>query len=78
MYSSVPTEFHIICDEEVQSYLSHRLALVTHPVHDVKVVFYRLTQAAMIARINREGSIATDHAAGKRKSLLFQHLPICF
>ncbi|GBE82577.1 predicted protein [Sparassis crispa] len=64
MYSSVPIEFHIICDLAAQEYLEKRLNLVTHPTHNVLVRFYHMTIAGMLARIEREGAITTDHSAG--------------
>ena len=68
MYSSSPLAFHIICDESAQTYLQKRLALLTHPQHDVSVRFYRISHERMAARIEREGALHTDHAAGVRKS----------
>ncbi|KAH9951437.1 hypothetical protein B0H21DRAFT_283342 [Amylocystis lapponica] len=64
MYSSLPLEFHIICDKDAQDYLETRLRLVDHPSHDILVRFYRLSHADMVARIEREGAITTDHSAG--------------
>lgn len=67
MYTSRPLEFHIICDDSAQAYLEKRLALLTHPLHSVLVRFYRLSREQMNGRIEREGAIYTDHAAGARK-----------
>ncbi|KAI8998939.1 hypothetical protein BD414DRAFT_476483 [Trametes punicea] len=64
LYSSSPLEFHIICDESAQQYLEKRLALLKHPQHDILVRFYRLSFDSMLARIQREGAINTDHSAG--------------
>lgn len=70
MYSSSPLEFHIICDQTAQEYLEKRLSLLTHPQHPILVRFYRIPRESMVARIDREGAINTDHAAGVRKSSL--------
>ncbi|KAI0049683.1 glycosyltransferase family 8 protein [Auriscalpium vulgare] len=64
MYTSRPLEFHIICDVSAQEYLESRLKLLTHPVHNVLVRFYRLSPDQMVGRVEREGAIYTDHAAG--------------
>ncbi|OBZ75298.1 hypothetical protein A0H81_04684 [Grifola frondosa] len=64
MYSSSPIDFHIICDEDAQTYLEKRLNLITRPVHNIRVRFYRIPWESMIARIEREGAITTDHSAG--------------
>ncbi|THG99040.1 hypothetical protein EW026_g3230 [Hermanssonia centrifuga] len=64
MYSSGPTHFHIICDDDAQAFLEKRLALVKRPKHNVLVRFYKLTRADMTGRIEREGAIFTDHSAG--------------
>lgn len=64
MHSSVPLEFHFICDEVARQYLEKRLNLVHRPLHDVLVRFYQIPFHDMQARIRREGGIATDHSAG--------------
>lgn len=64
MYSSVPLEFHVICDEAARSYLEKRLNLVHQPLHNVHIRFYQIPFHDMQARIHREGGIATDHSAG--------------
>ncbi|TRM60648.1 glycosyltransferase family 8 protein [Schizophyllum amplum] len=64
LYNSSPTEIHIACDDDSRIYLESRLKLVTHPQHDVHVVFYPITVQDMLDRIEREGSIKTDHEAG--------------
>jgi len=64
MYTSVPIEFHIICDEAARKYLEKRLHLVEHPVHDILVRFYPIPFLDMQERIRREGGITTDHSAG--------------
>jgi len=64
MYTSAPVHFHIICDEGAQEYLEGRLALVTHPRHNIFVRFYPMSREKMMARIDREGAITTDHSAG--------------
>jgi hypothetical protein len=67
MYSTSPSHFHIICDEPAQTYLEARLSLIKHPLHDIRVRFYRLTKEQIEARIAREGSIGTSHSAGACK-----------
>ncbi len=69
MYSSGPTHFHIICDDDAQAFLEKRLALVKRPKQNVLVRFYKLTRADMTGRIEREGAIFTDHSAGVRESI---------
>ncbi|THH31362.1 hypothetical protein EUX98_g2821 [Antrodiella citrinella] len=64
MYTSAPVHFHIICDEGAREYLEGRLALVTRPRHNIFVRFYLLSHEEMMARIEREGAITTDHSAG--------------
>ncbi|KAI0822673.1 hypothetical protein BC628DRAFT_1326697 [Trametes gibbosa] len=64
LYSSSPLEFHIICDQSAQEYLEKRISLLTHPQHHILVRFYRIPHQNMVARIDREGAINTDHAAG--------------
>lgn len=64
MYTSAPTEFHIICDDAAQKVLEERLSLVTHPAYDVRVYFYTPSWQSMLDRVEREGSIRTDHSAG--------------
>jgi hypothetical protein len=72
MYATRPLQFHIICDQEAIAYLEPRFRLLTHPVHPITVHFYPLTSQSMLDRIAREGSLRTGHAAGARKSLLFE------
>lgn len=72
MYATRPLNFHIICDEGAIAYLEPRFRLLTHPVHPITVRFYPLTPQSMLDRIAREGSLSTGHAAGVRKSLLFE------
>ncbi|KAI0646744.1 hypothetical protein C8Q79DRAFT_999874 [Trametes meyenii] len=64
LYSSSPLAFHIICDQVAQQYLERRLDLLKHPQHDILVRFYRIPHQDMVARIDREGAINTDHSAG--------------
>jgi hypothetical protein len=71
MYASRPVHFHILCDKGAIAYLETRFRLLTHPVHPITVRFYPLTPQSMLDRIAREGSLSTVHAAGARKSLLF-------
>ncbi|KAF5391878.1 hypothetical protein D9757_001635 [Collybiopsis confluens] len=64
MYTSSPTEFHIICDQEARDFLQGRLALLTSPLYPVKVRFYQPTLQSMMDRVNREGSLRSDHDSG--------------
>ncbi|KAI0747781.1 hypothetical protein C8Q80DRAFT_1104015 [Daedaleopsis nitida] len=64
LYSSSSLAFHIICDQAAQDYLQKRLALLKHPQHDILVRFYRIPHEHMVARIEREGALHTDHSAG--------------
>lgn len=64
MYTSMPVEFHIVCDEAAQAYLENRVRLITRPAHDILVRFYLLSWQSMADRIDREGTIMTDHSAG--------------
>lgn len=68
MYNTSPSEFHIICDDEAEDYLRSRFALVRRPHRDILVRFYKPTWQSMLDRIEREGTIKTDHSAGLRKS----------
>lgn len=67
MYSTRPSEFHIICDETARRLLEGRLSLVTRPSHDIRVHFYEPSWQSMLDRVGREGSIYTDHSAGLRE-----------
>ncbi|KAI0807044.1 hypothetical protein C8Q74DRAFT_1312994 [Fomes fomentarius] len=64
MYSSSSLAFHIICDHAAQEYLEQRIHLLKHPQHDIAVRFYRISHQRMVARIEREGALHTDHSAG--------------
>ncbi|KAF8876039.1 hypothetical protein CPB84DRAFT_1796191 [Gymnopilus junonius] len=64
LYSSRPSDIHIICDSDAENILRHRFSLVQHPLHRVRVWFYKPSWQAMLDRIEREGSIQTDHSAG--------------
>ncbi|KAJ7184099.1 hypothetical protein C8R46DRAFT_1062857 [Mycena filopes] len=78
IYNSSPSEFHIICDEPAEKYLRARLALIKRPLHPLTVRFYQPTLQSMMDRIDREGSIHTDHsagAAGLMKLFLHEILP---
>lgn len=68
MYTSVPVDVYILCDEEAQTYVERRLALIERPRHSLRVFFYRIPWQSMLDRIEREGSISTVHAAGVRES----------
>ncbi|KAF5365747.1 hypothetical protein D9758_003138 [Tetrapyrgos nigripes] len=78
MYTSSPVEFHIICDPTARVHIEGRLALLTNPRHQVNVFFYEPTYEAMQGRIEREGSIKTDHDSGLpglMKLLIHEILP---
>ncbi|KAJ7231454.1 hypothetical protein B0H12DRAFT_1146466 [Mycena haematopus] len=64
IYNSSPSEFHIICDEPAEKYLRARIALVQRPQYPLTVRFYQPSWQSMKDRIDREGSIMTDHSAG--------------
>ncbi|KAJ7043362.1 hypothetical protein C8F04DRAFT_944400 [Mycena alexandri] len=64
IYNSSPSEFHIICDDPAEKYIRARLALIRRPLHPLAVRFYQPTLQSMMDRIDREGSIHTDHSAG--------------
>ncbi|KAA1478774.1 hypothetical protein DENSPDRAFT_788424 [Dentipellis sp. KUC8613] len=64
MYTSRPLEFHVVCDDTSEAYLSQRLALLTHPVHNITVRFYRPSWQSMVDRIDRDSTIKTNHLAG--------------
>ncbi|KAF9070328.1 hypothetical protein BDP27DRAFT_1172097, partial [Rhodocollybia butyracea] len=64
MYTTSPTEFHIICDPSARELLEHRFSLLTNPRHPIKVRFYQPSLQDMKDRISREGSIRSDHASG--------------
>ena len=68
MYSSRPADIHIICDDEAERVVRSRLRLLERPLHQVRVWFYKPTWQGMLDRVEREGSIQTDHSAGLRKS----------
>ncbi|KAH8800565.1 hypothetical protein DL96DRAFT_1508525 [Flagelloscypha sp. PMI_526] len=64
MYITGPVELHILCDEEAKKAIDPGLSLVHSPTYEVKVRYYMPTWDEMVSRIEREGSIATAHAAG--------------
>jgi len=64
IYNTSPSEFHIICDDPAEKFLRARLALVKRPQHPLTVRFYQPSWQSMVDRIDREGSIMTDHSAG--------------
>lgn len=77
MYNTSPSEFHIVCDDDAEEFLRSRFALVHHPQRDVLVRFYKLTWQSMLDRIQREGTISTDHSAGLRQYFgPYPHFPI--
>ncbi|KAJ7093079.1 hypothetical protein C8R44DRAFT_646136 [Mycena epipterygia] len=64
IYNTSPSEFHIICDDPAEKYLRARLALVNRPLHKITVRFYQPSYQSMMDRLEREGSIISDHSAG--------------
>ncbi|KAF9452799.1 glycosyltransferase family 8 protein [Macrolepiota fuliginosa MF-IS2] len=64
MYNTSPSEFHIICDDEAENYLRSRFALVHRPRQHILIRFYKPSWQSMLDRIEREGTIQTDHSAG--------------
>jgi hypothetical protein len=77
MYNTRPSDIHIICDDNAERLLHSRLDLVQNPLHHVRVWFYKPTWQSMLDRVEREGSIKTDHSAGLRESA-FLLLPQTF
>jgi len=71
MYNTRASDFHIICDDNAERLLRSRLDLVQNPFHHVRVWFYKPTWQSMLDRIEREGSITTEHESGIRESLGF-------
>ncbi|KAJ7734924.1 hypothetical protein DFH07DRAFT_754165 [Mycena maculata] len=64
IYNTSPSEFHIICDDTAEQYIRARLALVKRPLLRLVVRFYQPSWQSMMDRIDREGSIISDHSAG--------------
>ncbi|KIM48988.1 glycosyltransferase family 8 protein [Hebeloma cylindrosporum] len=64
LYSTRPSDIHIICDDNAERLLRSRLDLVQNPLYHVRVWFYKPTWQSMLDRVEREGSIKTDHSAG--------------
>ncbi|EJD49855.1 hypothetical protein AURDEDRAFT_112338 [Auricularia subglabra TFB-10046 SS5] len=64
MRASAPVELHIVCSDDAVPVLQRRLDLVTRPVHDVDVVFYPLTEDAVVTRGERAGIGNKRHHAG--------------
>ncbi|THU99353.1 hypothetical protein K435DRAFT_719791 [Dendrothele bispora CBS 962.96] len=78
MYTSSPIDFHIICDSDARLHVESRLSLVTNPRYQVTVKFYEPSYQAMQDRIDREGTIKSDHASGLpglMKLLIHEILP---
>lgn len=66
MYASQPVDIHIICDDDAEKVLRSRLSLITRPRHRIRVTYHKPTWQSMLDRVEREGSIQTDHSAGLR------------
>lgn len=64
LYNTDPSEIHIICDDSAHKYLQTRLSLVNRPARNVRVLFYKPSWQSMLDRVEREGSVKTDHSAG--------------
>jgi len=67
MHTSQPVDIHIVCDGEAERTLRARLDLVTRPRYRTRVRFYKPSFQKMLERIEREGTLQTDHSAGIRK-----------
>jgi hypothetical protein len=66
MYITGPVELHILCDEEAKKAIEPGLSLVHSPTYEVKVRYYMPTWDEIVSRIEREGSLFTEHLAGAR------------
>lgn len=77
MYNSRPVDIHIICDDSAESLLRGRLSLVQRPSRHIRVWFHKPSWQDMLDRVDREGSIKTDHSAGLRKCHKQNH-PNCY
>ncbi|KAF9475321.1 hypothetical protein BDN70DRAFT_814321 [Pholiota conissans] len=64
MYTSKPIDVHIICDDSAENLLRKRLTLIQRPAYHTRVWFHKPTWQSMVDRVEREGSIKTDHSAG--------------
>ncbi|RDB21518.1 hypothetical protein Hypma_011350 [Hypsizygus marmoreus] len=64
LYNTSPSDIHIICDDAAQKLLESRFALVHRPRHNVRIWFHKPSWQSMLDRVEREGSIKTDHSAG--------------
>jgi hypothetical protein len=71
MYTSKPVDIHIICDDSAENFLRQRLNLIQRPAYHTRFWFHKPTWQSMLDRVEREGSIKTDHSAGLRKSLSY-------
>ena len=81
MYTSSPVDFHLITDEESQTYLSAVLELIEKPAHDIRIYFYPISLEAMEERLLRTAvwkkgqprymEMRTTHQSGTRE--LFSH-----
>lgn len=68
MYATGPVELHIVCDEEAKKVLEISFNLVYSPAYNVVVRYYMPTWDQLVQRIDREGTLFTDHGAGMRTS----------
>ncbi|KAH8827486.1 hypothetical protein DL96DRAFT_1710610 [Flagelloscypha sp. PMI_526] len=79
MYITGPVELHILCDAEAKAAIDPGLSLVHSPTYEVKVRYYILTWDKMTGRIEREGSLFTEHSAGRpglMKLFLHEIMPV--
>ncbi|KAF8163060.1 hypothetical protein B0H34DRAFT_652031 [Crassisporium funariophilum] len=64
LYGTRPSDIHIICDDAAEKLLRTRFTLVQRPAHRIRVWFYKPSWQSMLDRVEREGTIKTDHSAG--------------
>ncbi|KAH8833497.1 hypothetical protein DL96DRAFT_1457234, partial [Flagelloscypha sp. PMI_526] len=79
MYITGPVELHILCDEEAKKAIEPGLSLVHSPTYEVKVRYYMPTWDEIVSRIEREGSLFTEHLAGApglMKLFLHEIMPV--
>ncbi|KAH8827485.1 hypothetical protein DL96DRAFT_1816461 [Flagelloscypha sp. PMI_526] len=79
MYITGPVELHILCDEAAKAAIDPGLSLIHSPTYEVKVRYYMPTWDEMVARLEREGSLFTEHSAGTpglMKLFLHEIMPV--
>lgn len=73
MYTSQPVDIHIVCDEEAEKTLRAGLDLVKRPRHHIRISLHKMTFQSLLDRLEREGTLQTDHSAGIRKLYISSH-----